>query len=279
VYETILDMGDVSSLMGIQAVYTSADGRRMERLESQPGNDESGGLPLSPPLRAVWTGFIAAPDYGEHLLGLRVPGHARILLDGQPFAEGDGTIENRAVLFQGPHRLEIEADIGETGPVQLYWQRRDATAVEPVPATELFSSPSVYWGLRASFFTGVGFEGTPAWERLDPFVAFRYGGDIDIPVSGPFSVRWQGKLMAPASGSYGLRLFTIGDGRLLIDGQQTLVTTSPSATNEGEFALTAGAHDIEVLFSNSIGSSQVVLSWRPPAGEWVEIPAQYFAPQ
>ena len=28
-----------------------------------------------------------------------------------------------------------------------------------------------------------------------------------------------------------------------------------------------------------IGSSQVILSWRPPAGEWDEIPPEYFAPQ
>ena len=36
---------------------------------------------------------------------------------------------------------------------------------------------------------------------------------------------------------------------------------------------------MDVYFSNSIGSSQVILSWRPPSGEWDDIPPEYFAPQ
>jgi hypothetical protein len=172
--------------------------------------------------------------------------------------------------------MEIEADIQEKGMVQLYWVRPKVQTMEPVPSTDLFSAPSVYWGLRASFYVGVGFEKTPVWERLDPFVAFRYGGDVNIPVSEPFSAHWKGKLLVPTSDTYGMRLFTIGDGRVLIDGQQVLVS-APSATGELEVALIAGPHDIEVFFSNSIGSAQVMLSWRPPGGEWTTIPAQYFA--
>jgi hypothetical protein len=214
------------------------------------------------------------PDYGEYVLGLRVPGHARVLLDGELFAEGDGTLEGHALLFQGPHWMEIEADIQEKGMVQLYWVRPKVQTMEPVPSTDLFSAPSVYWGLRASYYDGASFAEPPVLERLDPFVAFRYGGDL--PIGGPFSVHWKGKLLVPTSDTYGMRLFTIGDGRVLIDGQQVLVST-PSSISEREVALTAGPHDIEVFFSNSIGSAQVMLSWRPPGGEWTTIPARYFA--
>ena len=274
VYETILDIDDVSSLMGIRAVYTGTNGQRVERLETQVDADVAGNGPVELPFQVAWSGFITLPDYGEYLLGLRVPGHGRIVLDGEPLAEGDGTLEGRALLFQGAHRIEIEADVREAGPVQLYWQQPSGQTAELVPPSHLFWSPSVYWGLRASFYQGVEFEGQPVLERLDPFVSFRYGGDL--PVGGPFSVRWKGKLLVPLSGAYGMRLSTIGDGRLLIDGTP-IVTSVHGRHDERVVSLTAGAHDIEVLFSNSIGNAQVFLSWRPPDGEWAYIPAQNFA--
>jgi hypothetical protein len=274
VHEAILDTDDIQSLMGIRAVYAGTDGQRLERLESQIDADWTAGTPLAPPLKATWSGFITTRDYGEYLLGLRVPGHARILLDGELFAEGDGVIERRAVLFQGAHQIDIEAEVRESGPVQLYWQRPDKASPEPVTEDNLFSSPLVYWGLRASYYDGAGFQGLPVLERLDPFIAFRYGGDL--PVSGPFSVRWKGKLLAPTSGSYGIRLSTIGDGRLMIDGSQIL-TSALQVTGTQEVSLQAGPHDIEVIFTNSIGSAQIFLSWRPPGSDWVDIPSQYFS--
>jgi len=275
-YEAILDSDDVRSLTGINAVYTGADGQRVERLESQLDADWTAGTPLTPPFTATWSGFITTRDYGEYLLGLRVPGHARILLDGEPFAEGDSVVERRAVLFQGPHQIQIEADVSERGRVQLYWQRPGMASPEPVSEDDLFSSPLVYSGLRASYYAGTSLQGTPVLERLDPFIAFRYGGDL--PVSGPidFSVRWKGKLLAPTSGSYGIRLSTIGEGRIMIDGREIL-TSAPQSTGTGEVSLDAGPHDIEVIFTNSIGSAQIFLSWQPPGGDWAEIPSQYFS--
>jgi hypothetical protein len=145
---------------------------------------------------------------------------------------------------------------------------------EPVSGDDLFSSPLVYSGLRASYYNGTSFLGSPVLERLDPFIAFRYGGDL--PVSGPFGVSWKGKLLVPTSGSYGIRLSTIGDGRLMIDGQQIL-TSAQQVTGTGKVSLEAGAHDIEVIFTNSIGSAQIFLSWQPPDGDWVDIPTQYFS--
>ena len=276
VYEVILDAEDVQSLHGIRAVYAGTDGQRPESLESQIDTDWTAGTPLAPPFKATWSGFITTRDYGEYLLGLRVPGHARILLDGELFAEGDGVVERRAVLFQGPHQIDIEADIGERGQVQLYWQRPGMASPEPVTKDDLFSSPLVYSGLQASYYNGTSFLGSPVLERLDPFVAFRYGGDL--PVTGPFSVRWKGKLLAPTSGSYGIRMFTIGAGTLLIDGREIL-TSGPQGTGTQtvNVSLQTGPHDIEVIFANSIGSARIFLSWQPPGGTWVEIPSQYFS--
>ncbi len=273
-YEAILDTDDVRSLMGINAVYTGADGQRLESQEGQIDADWTAGTPLALPFNATWSGFITMRDYGEYLLGLRIPGHARILLDGELFAEGDGIVESRAVLFQGPHQIDIEADVGEEGRVQLYWQRPAMASPEPVSGDDLFSSPLVYSGLRASYYNGTSFLGSPVLERLDPFIAFRYGGDL--PVSGPFGVSWKGKLLAPTSGSYGIRLSTIGDGRLMIDGQQIL-TSAQQVTGTGKVSLEAGPHDIQVIFTNSIGSAQIFLSWQPPDGDWVDIPTQYFS--
>jgi hypothetical protein len=275
-FEAILGGGDVRSLMGIQAVYTGSNGQRVERLETQIDFDWATQAPLLPPLHAAWSGFITLPEYGEYVLGLRIPGHGRIVLDGEPFAEGDGTAEGRALLFQGAHQIEIEADVRETGLVQLYWQQPGGQAAEPVSAPHLFWSPNVYRGLRASFYSGLAFEGPPVLEGLEPFVAARYEGR---PPGGPFSVRWKGKLLVPASGLYGLRLETIGDGTLLIDGRPILTSAISQHGEQAAVSLTAGAHDVEVLFSNGVGSAQIFLSWRPPDSEWASIPAQNFAPR
>ena len=274
-YEAILDADDIQSLKGIKAVYTGADGQTVERLEREIDADWSRDTPLALPFNARWSGFITTREYGERLLGLRVPGHGRILLDGELFAEGDGTLERRAVLAQGAHQIDIEADIRENGRAQLYWQPLDKASAEPVEEYDLFSSASVYWGLRASYYSNVDLQGLPVLERLDPFVAFRYGGDL--PVSGPFGVRWNGRLLAPTSGPYAIRLSTVGDGRLMIDGREILTSTQNS-TGTQEIPLQAGPHDIEVIFTNSIGSAQIFLAWLPPGGDWANIPSQYFSP-
>jgi hypothetical protein len=89
-------------------------------------------------------------------------------------------------------------------------------------------------------------------------------------------VRWTGSLEAPVSGAYGIRIFTIGDGRLIIDGREIL-TSGAHSTSTGQIDLAAGPHDIEVIFTNDIGSAQIFLFWQPPGSEWTSIPTEYFS--
>lgn len=89
----------------------------------------------------------------------------------------------------------------------------------------LFSLPAIPakcfpGGLKGEYFDNPNLEGNPKMTRTDKNIDFEwgYGGPEGLPTDN-FSVRWTGKLKAPASGTYRIGP-TYDDGvRLRIDGQ------------------------------------------------------------
>jgi hypothetical protein len=274
--EALLSPTDIQSIMGINAVYEDATGRRVERLEDQIDGPIAAGEALTFPVRVVWSGFVTARTYGEYTLGLRLPGEGRITLDGQPHAEGVDTLQAEALLAQGTHRLNIEALVRAPGEAQLFWAPPGRTE-QPVPATELFKSPATHRGLLATYYEGGSFTEPAKWKRLDPFVAFRYTLDQALPPEGPFSVRWTGRLQVPADGTYEFQINTSGDSALLIDGA-SLIDTARNRSGVESIPLTAGSHDIEVTLVQRVGEPRIFLLWTPPGGESAVVPPSALAP-
>jgi beta-glucosidase len=79
----------------------------------------------------------------------------------------------------------------------------------PAPRT-LFrpSANSSVEGLKAEYFAGDNFQGTPIISRIDPQIDFDWTSASPLPGNSPegFSVRWTGVMVPPAPGSYNFTL-------------------------------------------------------------------------
>ncbi|HXC53847.1 MAG TPA: glycoside hydrolase family 3 C-terminal domain-containing protein [Rhizomicrobium sp.] len=94
-------------------------------------------------------------------------------------------------------------------------------AAEPVPASAL-SSDDGRPGLKAAFFQGADFAGTPLLTRRDAVIAFDRDVVPVLPAEGVLSVRWTGFVSVPESGAYRIGLDGLSsklwlDGRLVVD--------------------------------------------------------------
>jgi beta-glucosidase len=190
-------------------------------------------LPLAAGVRSV--ALIGADATEARLGGYTIEGaRGRSILDGLRARIGE-----RVRYAPGPGRRQA-------GPAV-------------VPA-EAFDS------LRGDYFDNIALGGAPRASRPDPQIDFRW--TFNPPAGGIssdwYSVRWTGRIRAPAGGvrrlgiegNDGYRLFL--DGKLLIDNwrKQSYRTTLVPA------ALAAGtAHDVRLEFFESAGNARVRLVW------------------
>jgi beta-glucosidase len=135
-------------------------------------------------------------------------------------------------------------------------------AGQPVPTSALH-------GLTGAYFANRNLMGTPAFTRTDPQIQFDW--DTDAP--GPsiarteFSVRWNGELVAPLSGTYTLSLSADDGCRLFLDGKSLIDHwfESSGATQSVEVNLTAGhAYDLRVEYFQAAGAAFARLNWTLP---------------
>jgi beta-glucosidase len=121
-------------------------------------------------------------------------------------------------------------------------------------------------GLDAEYFDNIGLEGAPRVRRIDPAVDFSWtlsSPDSSL-TSDWYSVRWTGKLIAPASGTVrigvegndGYRLYL--DGVLLIDNwrkQSHRTTVRPVRLERGR------TYPVRLEYFESTGNARIRLVW------------------
>lgn len=170
----------------------------------------------------------------------------------------------------------MHAQVKATGPVQLLWQR-EGSALEPVPAAQLFSAPVRRQGLEGSYFTEAGGGGAHLESvRIDqiPGGYFHY-----IPVQIPFTIRWRGTIDIPASARYRFIVQAVDEGSLSIDGASLLTTPGPNQVADATLELAQGPHDIEITFRQRGGSPVYInVLWVTPQGGPEPIPAELLSP-
>ncbi len=224
------------------AVAASPAARRIARDAARAAlvllRNERGTLPLAAGVRSV--ALIGADAAEARLGGYTIEG-AR----GQPILDGlRARLGGRVHYAPGPGR-------GRAGPV--------------VVPEEAFDS------LRGEYFDNIALGGRPRASRRDRKIDVRW--TFNAPAEGVssdwYSVRWTGRIRAPAGGvrrlgvegTDGYRLYL--DGTLLIDGwrkQSDRATLAPAALAEGT------AHDIRLEFFEGVGNARVRLVWEagPP---------------
>jgi autotransporter-associated beta strand protein len=139
-------------------------------------------------------------------------------------------------------------------------------------------------GLHTEIYGNAGLSGTPylVTTQMMVEVNFRTGAPaMGAPIDN-FSLRWTGRVHAPATGTYGFRTIAddgtrlwIGDTRIIDDWRGHPVTT-----NEAWIALAGGEHHpLRLEYFDNVASGSVVLEWLTPGSpRWTTVPYEVLSP-
>jgi len=123
-------------------------------------------------------------------------------------------------------------------------------------------------GLRGDYYVGTNFE-QKAFSRIDPAISFNW--DRRSPGKGLsrsyYSIRWTGKLLAPATGEY-LFFARVNDGiRVWVGNKLVLDSWQLNSYKHysGKIRLEAGQYyDLRVDYFNAIEWGEIDLYWKSP---------------
>lgn len=140
-------------------------------------------------------------------------------------------------------------------------------------------------GLKGEYYNGTNFE-QKVFTRIDAALSFRWFNRAPAPGVHEtyYSIRWTGKLLAPATGKYtfsaevddGIRVW-VGN-RLVIDSWQL----NNNVRFTGSVILKAGqSYDLRVDFFNAMLEGEIILFWQLPDPDNPQnvLPRQPVAPQ
>ncbi|MET0261528.1 MAG: PA14 domain-containing protein, partial [Rariglobus sp.] len=132
--------------------------------------------------------------------------------------------------------------------------------------TAAFSNVGKGSGLKGIYYTGTNFN-TQVATRFDPEINFTWGTGNPLPGVGPtnYTVRWTGRLLTQAAGSYGFTVNATAGKRLWINNVLVLDYWGTSGNHAATVTLAASTlYDIKLEYLNTTGSSAVGLSWKLP---------------
>jgi beta-glucosidase len=160
----------------------------------------------------------------------------------------------------------IKAEAGDAIAVRYAAARTDG---EPLTGTVVASpGDASVRGFQAEYFTNPNLEGKPAVVRVENEINILNANSPAAGISGEkYSVRWSGKLRAPATGNYTFA-FRGDDGfRVLLDGQSIINAWDRGGTRtfHGQANLEAGkTYDLRVEFFQDGGNCVAQLDWQLP---------------
>jgi beta-glucosidase len=143
----------------------------------------------------------------------------------------------------------------------------------PVPSDALTPSSGAGNGLLGAYFANPNLAGSPTAVRVDPLIQFGDWNDRERPAGIPhenFSVRWTGKLVAPATGDTTFEVDADDGCRLIIDGN-TIIDNwreSAGAPVRGHAMLVAGqSYAIRIEYFQARGAASTHFNWALPTDD------------
>jgi 4-amino-4-deoxy-L-arabinose transferase-like glycosyltransferase len=188
------------------------------------------------------------------------------LLSGQPITLGLGL-----------HSV-VATDTVKSGSglSQLIWSVPGGSQ-EALPASNLFDPRRIEpHGLTGLQRTGSGFDSPPTAGRVDPVISFYFHQTL---LPRPYTVEWNGKLYAPEDGQYVFGVEQLSSSRISLDGKEIIVNQAINSLMESPQNLTAGWHDLRILYTDLDQASHIYLYWTPPGRGRSKIPAAFLFPQ
>ena len=132
-------------------------------------------------------------------------------------------------------------------------------------------------GLRAQYYNNMGLTGSLALTRTDATVNFSWGGSPGAGInSDGFSVRWDGQIEAPVSGSYTFSTVSDDGVRLWVNGVQVInnwTDHGPTVDTATAITLVAGTkYRIVMEFYENGGGAEARLRWSYPGQATIAVP-------
>ena len=276
-YKVFLPSSELAAVRGVRYAVYSGDGVRegthpTMSLDAVAGAPPGGTFEMSSTLKvttpATYT-FSWEPPLDPSPSGAEP---LAVLVDGATALEGD-----MLPLGSGLHTLTVRGATASAGPgKQLAW-RSDREQRAPIPETALFDPRQIApVGLTAYVRQGEGFDGPVVTSRIDPILSAYFH---TTPIPRPYTTEWVGKLYAPVAGMYVLHTEQISTSRLLVDGHEVVNNSAINTLMSGQIELTAGLHDIRLLYQDLADYSHMYLSWTPPTKDGrYTIPARFLLP-
>jgi beta-glucosidase len=139
-----------------------------------------------------------------------------------------------------------------------------------VPAAA-FKTPTGEPGLKAEYFTNPDLAGRPALTRIDRNIDFNWNdGNPGTGIGNDnFSVRWTGRLVAPAGGSYQLSLWSDDGSRLFIDDKLVIDHWSDHGPEAKLATMTLArgrAYNVRIEYYEKSGGACMRFGWQAPGG-------------
>ena len=161
---------------------------------------------------------------------------------GDPVAEGTGSGQVITATFPAQQARYLK--IVQTGSASSWWSIAELNAYTadgdggqtavargglrvpgvtdklPTVPSARFTTADGQPGLTATYFNNLDLSGTPALTRVEPAIDDHYTAAPGPGVNGAgFSVRWQGFLTAPVTGTYTFSMANTGGVRMTLGGQ------------------------------------------------------------
>lgn len=160
-------------------------------------------------------------------------------------------------------------------------------------------------GLRGEYFKSFGFRGkNRVFERVDPIVGFDFGEASPDPKKfepDRFSIRWDGSVLAPETGTYDFMIRTEHAARLWVNDLKTPLidvwvksgTSSDSQHTSSIFLLGGRAYPVRLEFAKGkqgekdgkkdeskppAVKASIALEWKPPQQVMEVVPSRNLSP-
>jgi beta-galactosidase len=179
--------------------------------------------------------------------------------------DADGRVRQFLTRQKGVHVADYTDDLPHQDWV-IAASAPDAAAPGLVPATRLLGPTGTKPGLAATFFTDRQFA-QQAHTRVDGTVdLYAPDGappDQAVPALADYSVRWEGRLIPPATGAYTFSIRGTGTATLTIDGNAVPVNNRGRQGTAVQLVADKPA-SIKVEWVQSTGDAECRLLWSVP---------------
>ena len=232
------------------------------------------------PYDVTISGSLHVPEEGVYTLVLDSRSQVSDLtvsLDGRPVL-GGGKMLTKIDPAAGLHHLEIWGRVeGPEGGIRLLWVPPGGER-HPVPFGRLYRSPVKPVGLVGEYYSGARSPGMPDEVQVTPSMdLFHY----DPVIPEPYTAIWEGELDVGATGFYGFKASRRGPGTVQLYINDQLVVREPQlegVESTGEVGLTAGRHDVRVVYEPESPPSQFEILWSVSGGRFEPIPVESLIP-